>query len=290
MTQMTKFPSWAPKILCEDLQEGEYDDYPDIVELATRLITYPEMETVWQRYRGWMKFDIDYEKTKNKEAVQYIEAFRYVEEQICYEGLFDIAVNALSEKNKHAAISQTKRTKSLLRVAKHAKQLSQSLDSIGMPDDILWYFPWCSVLDVFRTSAIEIYQDATGEESFAEPEVLESTLDKLMLYQKGFSIRELLKILADDEKMNRLLPDTIVQRAKAGNKRRLFLIRSCAEHLKYTAKQSPMKERGFISSFARTVLDDPEINEDVVKDALRGFDLPDRERFGITKKNSPAIP
>ena len=73
MTQATKFPSWAPKMLCEYLQEGDFDHNPDLVELATRLITYPEMETVWQQYRDWVGSKWDLKRIKNKENRRFVE-------------------------------------------------------------------------------------------------------------------------------------------------------------------------------------------------------------------------
>ena len=71
------------------------------------------------------------------------------------------------------------------------------------------------------------------------------------------------------------LPEPVVKKAKGENTRRLFTVRLFARFLKDSLDRNPrsIDERKIIASLARTVLDDPEIGEDTVKDALRNYQL-----------------
>ena len=294
MTRVTKFPSWAPKLLCEKLQNGDYDHNPFLVETTNRLLTYPEMEVVWRQYIDWVQKAFDFSK-----KIYETDRGRDLRERFCYQGLFRVAVNSISEFRKAAVMSPKKKMAALDQVVKHAKQLRHSLDRLGMPDNILRYFPEQTVFEVVQTSTLELYKHAIRESTFVEPAELNHMLNCFIEYAQqesalqienktAFGLRELLKILADlanDEDMIFMLPATIVQQAKGGNAARLYLIRSCARLIKVQFDCSPIKEKRFISNFTRTVLDDPEVNEDVVKDALRGYKLPKYIDFRNKEEN-----
>ena len=71
------------------------------------------------------------------------------------------------------------------------------------------------------------------------------------------------------------MSEPIVKKAKSGNKRRLLAIRLFARFLHRLLKRNPVlrDERGVIALFTQVILDDPEIGEDTVKDALRNYQL-----------------
>ena len=54
MTKQLEFPKWVPPLLCQQFKEGAYDYNPSLAELTYRLLTYPEMEIVWAKYRQWI--------------------------------------------------------------------------------------------------------------------------------------------------------------------------------------------------------------------------------------------
>ena len=70
-------------------------------------------------------------------------------------------------------------------------------------------------------------------------------------------------------------PEPVVERAKRGNTSKLLAIRLYAKFLKHALERNPKskEERAVIAMLVRTVLDDPDIGEDTVKDALKQYEV-----------------
>jgi hypothetical protein len=295
MKKPTRFPDWSPKYLVQGLLAGDYDHDPDLVALTIRLLTYPEMEYVWKTIRDWRGGESVglrrvIEVANEGENASLVEELEHIEGQYEYESLFGYAVNHIQRTNKPATLPPRKRKAAIERVAKHAKQLRNSLSELAMPDNILWYFPWDSVLKVFEQSSVEIIEHLEDVEIVYEQKDMDYSLDCFIpyyreesalteYYKRGFSLRELLTILADEEEMDLRLPSSSLKTSKFGNEKRLALIRDVAFGIKRHYGISAREEREFIANFARTVLDDAGIDESVVKDALRGIPEPDQIVF-----------
>jgi hypothetical protein len=292
MNEPAKYPEWSPKYLVQALLDGDFDHDPDLTSLLIRLVTYPEMENVWRKMRDWnrKKYDFDALRRMREPEIEPEnappdEVIDYMERRFESEWLFGLASSHLKRTNKPATMPPKKRQAAIERVAKHAKQLRNSLNELEMPDNILWYFPWQSVLEVFEKASVEIVEHLEDAEIVYEQFDMDYSLDCFIPYyrmesalredyKRGFSLRELLGILADEEEMDLRLPNSSIKTSKFGNEKRLALIRDVAFSIKRHYGRSAREEREFIANFACTVLDDPEIDESVVKDALRGIPEP----------------
>lgn len=277
------FPDWAP----------ELHSYGSDFHLIMRLCTYPEMEKVWEQLSEWGEEVMTSRDIPTKAKPLF--------EKSLMININTFAEQCIAENLGVATLTTPQRQKLINRVTGQAKALSKSLRELNAPKSISHYIDWEVRYEEMRLQRLEfLYSNFPKEKMRIEilhrldrthPEGHESDSDwdedqmsklqkdheQLILYDleapSAASIYCVLNHIMTYQSTD--LPEPIVKKAKGENAHRLFTVRLFARFLKYSLDRNPksLDERKIIARLARTVLDDPEIGEDTVKDALRSYQL-----------------
>jgi hypothetical protein len=288
-------PAWAPPHLV---------DFDMGIPCIKRLLTYPEMEVVWNTfYSWWGEWAKEYEKKRlmfipNEES-DLNSYFQYYFSSQHSQKLKGIALKCNADSLGVIAMTEPTRQKLCDSISNHAKQLKNDLIKFQATPILNAHFdPQIQhkyLLDFLERFADDFgYDDLSealcniGEESNPDHESLSAKIDFFIWGEIKFQLRRgsmgnlrrsdatiynVLDYLADARTDH--LSKPIVERGLDQNKRRLLGIRSLARFIYNHLGQnpSPIEARQIIATFIRVALDDPEVGEDTVKDALKNFDL-----------------
>lgn len=276
ITHRVSLSEWSPKIPVTDAVD------PVII----RLCTAPELKHAWEKLYLWWG-EVEEPDSKHADGTlgrDSFGSFNYIWiktiARLCNEETLGSTVITTSQKKKYAA-----------KVEKYAKQLRSSLKGLGAPTALSYYLRHEQPLDDWRKQ-LESYmiQGLGGEEELreycyrwmtsqqTEDDEEFNQLTRLWIWQEtlapsGPTIDDVLNRIVSTDWAN--MPEPIVKKAKSGNERRLLAIRLFARFLHSSLKRNPrvQDERKIIALFAGAILDDSEIGEDTVKDALKDYQL-----------------
>lgn len=277
------FPDWSPNL----------HFYGSDHQLITRLCTYPEMKNVWEQLFEWCAEAMTGRDIPTKAKFLFERSLMF--------NINAYAEQCIAENLGIATLTTPQRQKLIRRITEQAKSLSKSLRELDAPNSISHYIDWEVRYEEMRLQQLEfLYSNFPNEKMLIEilhrldrthPEDHEPDIDwdenrmsklqnehEQLLFlaletPSAASIHCVLNHIVNYKNLD--LPDPVVKKAKGENTRQLFTVRLFARLLKDSLGRNPrsIAERRTIASLARTILDDPGIGEDTVKDALRKYQL-----------------
>lgn len=288
-------PNWAPPSF-------SYNRSDPCIE---RLAMSPEMEFVWKTLYKW--FDEWEQEHKKKELLKFrpekeSELASYVQagfDQRHGGKVKGIALKCNADLLGVITMTEPARQKLSDSISVHAKQLKNDLHKWRVVKTLNAHFD-PSIQHKYLLGFLERFTDEfrydepfeaivnLDENSGIDHEGLGGRINSFIwgeikfqinrgakgdLRQGDATIYDVLEHLADSSTEH--LPKPIAKRGLDQNKRRLLGIRSLAEFIyNHLGKSpSPVAAREVIATFVRVALDDPEVGEDTVKDALRNYDF-----------------
>lgn len=283
-----KFPNWAPDPIF--FLAGDH-------ALVERLCTYPEMKKVWEQLFKWCSNTMADRGFEDSSKALFEKSLLY--------NIGNIAQQCTAANLGIAILTPTKREKLTARISRQAKALRNSLDELNAPTYISDYISCKARLEDECLQQMEfLLHNYSGTKMFNEVLTMldkappkdhvpsddwdESQLDEFMevnhallffdstYHSNHHSNATIYDVLDGIVKINHSdFPEPVVKKAKKNNERRLFTIRLFAEFFQNALQRNPRTkpEREVIAILAQTVLDDDNVGEDTVKDALKNHEL-----------------
>lgn len=267
------------------------------VPALTRLCESPEMEMVWvSLYSWWQELQLSKGKDLSLEFAQF--DFNMKAEPKIGQLVRQVVSSSLGI----LAISNSSREKLESDISRYAKLLRQNLREWGVPKALTQYIEPSAqydqllrILSEFTSHFMpddenwdfmdDLRHDINNHEDERSRRVHQLIWDQIETQSRREimkthdpsnpppTIFDVLDLFVKIKTHEQNAP--IVLRGQIENKRRLLAIRLFARFISRTLERDPrpILERQVIAQFVRTMLDDPEVGEDTVKDALRNFDF-----------------